>query len=141
MWRQLLGLADGQAKSALRNIAVPALLILLCALFALIALAGLFGALFLHLAATQGPVFAALTVAGVAFGLALIALVAVLLRDRWQKKPAPAPAPVDLASLLPGLLPNLLPLLKPKQLAIGSALAAVLFGLAAMAESSSKDKP
>jgi hypothetical protein len=140
MWRQLLGLADAQTKTALRNIAAPALLILLCAFFALIGLAGLFGALFLRLAATQGPVFAALAVAVAAFILALIALGAILVRGRRKTPPAPAPAPVDLAALLPGLLPGLLPLLKPKQLAIGSALAALLFGLAAMATSSKKDE-
>lgn len=141
MWDQLLVMADEQAKAALRKIAVPTLLIVFCALFALVGLAGLFGALFLHLAATQGPVFAALVSAGAAFGLALIALVALLLRGRRQKPEAPAAAPVDLASLLPGLLPSLLPLIKPKQLAIGSAVAALLFGLAAMAGSTKKDKP
>lgn len=139
MWSQFVGLADAKARAWAQGLAVPALLALLCAIFAIVTIAGLFGALFWWLAPSQGHVAAALYVAGLAFFLAMSFMLPLLLRRRRKALPPPG-ASVQPASILPNLVAKTLPLLTPKQIVIGSALAALALGLAAMSRPSSEDR-
>ncbi len=104
MWRSLVGLADDQARSAARRFAWPVTLLLLAAAFVILALAGFFAALFFWLAASHGPVAAALVVACLAF-LAAFACVLPILISPANRSPEPAAQISSIAAALPKIAP------------------------------------
>jgi hypothetical protein len=123
MWRSLVGLADDQARSAAQRFAWPVTLVLIGAAFVILALAGLFGAVFFWLAASHGPVAAALVVACLAF-LAAFGCVLPLLINRANRPPEPAPQ----ASGFAAALPKIAPVLGARPVALGAVALALAVG-------------
>lgn len=131
----LAALALGQAREAMRRAAIQTALALAAGAFVVIAVVGLFVALFFALEPPLGPLRAALALSGVALCLAL--LFSAPLWARRRRRPPPPPAPT-LAQFVSQLARDT-PALSPRQAALGAVLLALALGL--MVGRSEKPKP
>lgn len=82
MIHELVALAETQAKTAVRRVAISTAFALVAGLFVLFAVAGLFAALFFWFEPEDGPIAAALICTGVAIILALLALLPLAFKRR-----------------------------------------------------------
>ncbi len=119
-----------RTRAAMRRQAISLAYVLVGAVFALFALAGLFAALFFALEPGYGPMRASLIVAAVAFLLTLLATAPLWLPRR---RPPPPPDPT-LAELL-ALASKGNPGAAPSKLAIVGVIAALALGLLASRKS------
>jgi hypothetical protein len=133
MRNEIVALAQQQAQAAVRRVAVPAAFACVAGVFFLIALVGLFAALFFWLEAMVGPIAAAAIVAVIALVLGLLALVPLTTKRR-PKPPASDTTVPQLVSLLTQSAPSL----SPRETAVAAFLLAVVLGLMARGSSSGK---
>ena len=136
MTNQIVAFASQQAKLAARKVAFPVALALIGGTLILLAVAGLFAALFFWLEPERGPLAASLITTAVALALGLIVLLPLALR---RGPPPPATTGTDLT--LPtfvGLLARSAPTLAPRQLAMTGVLLALALGLMARGSSETK---
>jgi hypothetical protein len=120
MIRELAALARAQATSAARRAVAPVAFALAAGLLAFFVLVGLFGALFFWLEPAHGPIAASLVVAVVAFVLALLALLPLMLGRR-----SPPPPPQDALPQFMSLMAQAAPNLGRKPLLATAALVAI----------------
>ncbi len=134
MRNEIVALAQQQAQAAVRRVAISAAFTCVAGVFFLIALVGLFAALFFWLEAMVGPIAASSIVAAIALVLGLLALVPLTAKRR----PKPPPAfDATLPQFVP-LLAKSAPSLSPKQTAVAAFLLAIALGLMARGSSSGK---
>jgi len=135
MKNELVAFAQRQATIAVRRVAFPAAQALVGAIFLLLAVAGMFAALFFWFEPKYGPLTASLIVTGVAFVIGII----VLLPLAFKRSPKPPPPGPD--AMLPNfvsLLARSAPTLAPRQLALTAVLLALALGLMARGPSEGK---
>ena len=125
MTNEIVAFAQARAKTAARRAAVPAAFALVCGLFVLFAVAGLFAALFFWLEPEHGPVAAALICAAIALVLALLASLPLVFRRRRPPPPPNAGSLPQFASLMARTAPNL----APRQLIVAAALLGLALAL------------
>jgi hypothetical protein len=125
MTNEIVAFAQARAKTAARRAAVPAAFALVCGLFVLFAVAGLFAALFFWLEPEHGPAGAALICAAIALVLAILASLPLLFKRRTQPPPAYEGSLPQFVSLMGRTAPNL----APRQLIVAAALLGVVLAL------------
>jgi putative superfamily III holin-X len=125
MLNEIVALAEAQAKTAARRIAVPAAFALVAGLFVLFAVAGLFAALFFWLEPEHGPIAASLICTGVAIILAILGLLPLAFKRRPARQPPPEVGLPQFVSLMARTAPGL----GPRQILVAAALlgAALVF--------------
>ncbi len=134
MRNEIVALAQQQAQAAVRRVAIAAAFACVAGVFFLIALVGLFAALFFWLDAMVGPIAASSIVAAIALVLGLLALVPLTAKHRPQPPPAFDATLPQFVSLLAKSAPSL----SPKQTAVAAFLLAIALGLMARGSSSGK---
>ena len=127
MTNEIVAFAQAQAKKAARRAAVPAAFALVCGLFVLFAVAGLFAALFFWLEPEHGLVAAALICAAIALVLAILASLPLMFKRR---RPPPPPYQGSLPQFM-SLMAKSAPSLAPRQLIVTAALIGVALVLSA----------
>jgi hypothetical protein len=128
--------AQQQAQAAVRRVTVPAVSGLAAATLFLVALVGLFAALFFWLVPMYGPAGAALIVAVVALVLGFIAALPLMVGRR--PKPAPPPVPNPTLPQVASLLAQSAPSLASKRPLVTALLLAAALGLMARGASSER---
>jgi Putative Actinobacterial Holin-X, holin superfamily III len=127
MTNEIVALVQTRAKAAILRVAVPAAFAVVGGLFLLFMIGGLFAALFFWLEPKQGPVIAALIVAGVALVIALVAFIPLMVK----RAPPPPPPPSDAAlPQLVSLMARTAPTLGPRPLLAAAALLAAALVIA-----------
>jgi Putative Actinobacterial Holin-X, holin superfamily III len=125
MTNEIVAFAQARAKTAARRVAVPTAFALLCGLFVLFAVVGLFAALFFWLEPHRGPAAAALICAGIALVLAILASLPLMFKRRRAPPPPNAGSLPQFASLMARTAPNL----APRQLIVAAALLGLALAL------------
>ena len=133
MTNEIVAFAQRQATVALRRAAVPAGFALASVALILVAVAGLFAALFFWLAPAYGPLAASLIVTAVALVLGLLALLPFALKRR----PAPPPPDATLPDFV-SLVARSTPGHAPRQFIVTAILLALALGLTARGSSGGK---
>jgi Putative Actinobacterial Holin-X, holin superfamily III len=137
MRNDIVGLAQQYAQekalTAVKRVAIPAAFGIVAAVFFVIVIFSLFGALFYWLTSLYGPIAAALIVAVVALVLGLIALLPIMVK-RQPPPPPPAPNPPQFASLLAQAAPAI----ALKRPLVSALLLAVALGMMARGASGKK---
>ena len=118
MIHELVALAETQAKTAARRIAIPTAFAVVAGLFVLFAVAGLFAALFFWFEPEHGPIAAALICTAVAIIMALLALLPLAFKRRPAARPQSEGALPQFVSLMAKTAPGL----GPRQLIVTAAL-------------------
>lgn len=127
-------MAQRQIEVAIRRAILPVAFGIIALVFFLVTLAALFAALFYWEEPLHGPLVGALIVAGVAMVLAIVAVLAIMLRPR----PKPAPAPSSSLPQVASLLAQSAPALASKRPLTTAFLLAVALGLMAYGSSSQR---
>jgi|SRR5208283_756766 len=127
MINELVAFARARAKAKARRVAVRAAFALVGGVFALVAVSGLFVALFSWLAPGLGSIAAALICAGVAIVLAILALLPLA----FKRRPAPQLAQEGALPQVVSLMAKTAPSLAPRQLILIAALLGVALALSA----------
>ena len=128
MINELVALAQAQAKTAARRIAIPAAFALIAGLFVLFAVAGLFAALFFWFEPEHGPIAAALICAAVAIVLAIAGAAAAHVQAAARAAAAGGGRRCRSSS---SLMAKTAPGLEPRQLIVTAALLGVALVLSA----------
>ena len=124
---ELVAFARAKARAEARRVAVRAAFALVGGAFILVAVSGLFVALFSWLAPGLGSIAAALICAGVAIVLAILALLPLAFKPR----PAPQAAQEGTLPQFVSLMAKTAPNLAPRQLVLAAALLGVALALSA----------
>jgi hypothetical protein len=127
MINELVALARAKARAEARRVALRAAFALVGGVFILVAVGGLFVALFFWLAPGLGSIAAALICAGVAIVLAILALLPLAFKPRPVPQTAQEGALPQFISLMAKTAPNL----APRQLVLTAALLGVALALSA----------
>jgi hypothetical protein len=127
MTNEIVELVRQEAAAAMRRAITPMAYAAIGAIFALFAVAGLFTALFFRLAPDFGPIVAALICAAVAFVLAVIAFLPLLVK---RKKP-PRPPTDGVLPQFVALMAKSTPTPGPRQLIVTAAVIALALFLSA----------
>lgn len=127
MTNQIVELVRQEAAAAVRRAVTPLAYAAIGAIFALFAVAGLFTALFFRLTPDHGPTVAALICAAVAFVLAVIAVLPLLVK---RKRPPRSPTDGVLPQFV-ALVAKSTPTPGPRQLVVTAAVLAFALFLSA----------